>query len=64
MARADAPNEQLAGNAERPYAVRPDRLYTRGDLMQGWYPGAAHSATLDGRIYAYGKASGGRAPDV
>jgi predicted Rossmann-fold nucleotide-binding protein len=54
MARAD----------ERPYAVRPDRLYTRADLMQGWHPGADHSATLDGRVYAYVKAHGGRAPDV
>ena len=50
--------------AERPYAVRPDRLYTRDDLMQGWQPGADHSVTLDGRIYAYVKAHGGRAPDV
>ena len=50
--------------AERPYAVRPERLYTREDLMQGWHPGADHSATLDGRIYAYVKANGGRAPDV
>src|SRR4051812_37211159 len=32
--------------------------------MQGWSPGADHSATLDGRIYAYVKAHGGRAPDV
>jgi predicted Rossmann-fold nucleotide-binding protein len=48
----------------RPYAVRPDRLYTRDDLMRGWHPGADHSATLDGRIYAYVKAHGGRAPDV
>src|SRR3954465_13257812 len=48
----------------RPYAVRPDRLYTRDDLMLGWYPGSDHSATLDGRIYAYVKAHGGRAPDV
>ena len=52
------------GNAERPYVVRPDRLYTREDLMQGWYPGADHSVTLDGRIYAYVKAHGGRAPDM
>ena len=52
------------GNGERPYLVRPERLYTRADLMQGWYPGADHSATLDGRIYAYVKAHGGRAPDV
>ena len=51
-------------DAERPYVVRPDRLYTRDDLMQGWRPGADHSATLDGRIYAYVKARGGRAPDV
>jgi predicted Rossmann-fold nucleotide-binding protein len=48
----------------RPYAVRPDRLYTRDDLMRGWHPGADHSATLDGRIYGYVKAHGGRAPDV
>jgi predicted Rossmann-fold nucleotide-binding protein len=64
MARADPRIEELVGNAERPYVVRPDRLYTRDDLMQGWYPGADHSATLDGRIYAYVKAHGGRAPDV
>jgi predicted Rossmann-fold nucleotide-binding protein len=50
--------------AERPYDVRPERLYTRDDLMQGWRRGADHSATLDGRIYAYIKAHGGRAPDV
>jgi predicted Rossmann-fold nucleotide-binding protein len=50
--------------AERPYDVRPKRLYTRDDLMQGWYPGADHSATLDGRIYAYVWAHGGRAPDM
>jgi predicted Rossmann-fold nucleotide-binding protein len=49
---------------ERPYQVRPNRLYRRDDLMQGWYPGADHSVTLDGRIYAYVKAHGGRAPDV
>jgi predicted Rossmann-fold nucleotide-binding protein len=49
---------------ERPYDVRPDRLYTREDLMQGWRPGADHSLTLDGRIYDYVKAHGGRAPDV
>src|SRR3954464_12411353 len=52
------------GRAERPYAVRPKRLYTRDELMQGWHPGDDHSATLDGRIYAYVKAHGGRAPDV
>jgi hypothetical protein len=52
------------GNAARPYDVRPSRLYTRDDLMQGWQPGANHSMTLDGRIYAYVKAHGGRAPDV
>jgi predicted Rossmann-fold nucleotide-binding protein len=50
--------------AERPYEVRPERLYTRDDLMDGWHPGAGHSTTLDGRIYAYVKAHGGRAPDV
>ncbi len=32
--------------------------------MQGWRPGADHSVTLDGRIYDYVKAHGGRAPDV
>jgi len=53
-----------ADSAERPYLLRPDRLYTRDDLMQGWHPGADHSVTLDGRIYAYVKAHGRRAPDV
>ena len=52
------------GYAERPYAVRPERLYTRDDLMQGWNPGGDHTATLDGRIYDYVKARGGRAPDM
>jgi predicted Rossmann-fold nucleotide-binding protein len=64
MARADPRIDELVGHAERPYAVRPDRLYTRDDLMQGWHPGADHSATLDSRIYEYVKAHGGRAPDV
>ena len=32
--------------------------------MQGWRPGSDHSTTLDGRIYDYVKAHGGRAPDV
>ena len=50
--------------ADRPYAVRPQRLYTREDLMQGWRPGADHSVTRDGRIYDYVKAHGGRAPGV
>jgi predicted Rossmann-fold nucleotide-binding protein len=50
--------------AERPYDVRPQRLYTRDDLMLGWRPGGDHSMTRDGRIYAYVKAHGGRAPDV
>ncbi len=59
-----APSEEVASNAERPYAVRPDRLYTRDDLMRGWHRGADHSMTLDGRIYAYVKARGGRAPDM
>src|SRR3569623_216093 len=49
---------------ERPYVVRPNRLYTRDDLMQGWHRGADHSMTLDGRIYDYVKAHGGRAPDM
>ena len=50
--------------SERPYVVRQERLYTRDDLMQGWHPGDDHSATLDGRIYEYVKAHGGRAPDM
>src|SRR6201990_2608617 len=49
---------------QRPYVVRPDRLYTRDDLMQRCRPGGDHSTTLDGRIYDYVKAHGGRAPDV
>jgi predicted Rossmann-fold nucleotide-binding protein len=49
---------------DRPYSLRPDRLYTRDDLMRGWRPGDDHSTTLDGRIYAYAEAHGGRAPDV
>ena len=53
-----------ADRAERPYDVRPTRLYTRDDLMEGWAPGAEHSVTLDGRIYDYVKAHGGRAPDI
>jgi predicted Rossmann-fold nucleotide-binding protein len=64
MAHADPLIVELVGDAERPYAIRPDRLYTRDDLMQGWHPGADHSMTLDGRIYDYVKAHGGRAPDV
>src|SRR6476659_2632780 len=64
MARADPRIEELVGNAECPYDVRPERLYTRDDLMAGWHPGADHSTTLDGRIYAYVAAHGGRAPDV
>src|SRR6188474_1961157 len=64
MARADPGIEEFVSDAERPYDVRPGRLYTRDYLMRGWHPGADHSATLDGRIYAYVKAHGGRAPDV
>jgi predicted Rossmann-fold nucleotide-binding protein len=60
MARAGPRIEEL----ERPYEVRPARLYTRDDLMHGWRPGGDHSTTLDGRIYEYVKAHGGRAPDV
>jgi hypothetical protein len=56
--------EDVLGDVERPYLVRPERLYTRDDLMQGWHPGADHSATLDARIYEYAKAHGGRAPDM
>jgi hypothetical protein len=64
MARADAGSDERAGDPARPYPARPDRLCTRDDLMQGWRPGADHSMTLDGRIYAYVEAHGGRAPDV
>src|SRR5262245_6051085 len=64
MGRFDPLIEELVGNVERPYALRPERLYTRDDLMQGWQPGGDHSVTLDGRIYAYVQAHGGRAPDV
>jgi predicted Rossmann-fold nucleotide-binding protein len=56
--------EEFVGNAERPYVVRPQRLYTRADLMQGWRPGSDHSVTLDGRIYEYVKEHGARAPGV
>src|SRR4051794_8502636 len=56
--------DERVANGERPYSLRPERLYTREDLMQGWHPGADHSATRDGRIYAYVKAHGGRAPDM
>ena len=56
--------EHGPGDVERPYVVRRERLYTRDDLMEGWHPGADHSATLDGRIYDYVKAHGGRAPDM
>jgi predicted Rossmann-fold nucleotide-binding protein len=55
---------RCADSAERPYDVRPARLYTRNDLMEGWHPGADHSVTLDGRIYDYVKAHGGRSPDM
>jgi predicted Rossmann-fold nucleotide-binding protein len=54
----------MARAAERPYAERPERLYTREDLMQGWRPGGDHSVTRDGRIYDYVRAHGGRAPDM
>src|SRR3954451_8446824 len=64
MARADPRTDELLGDAERPYDVRPERLYIRDDLMAGWHRGADHSMTLDGRIYAYVKARGGRAPDM
>src|SRR3954452_16011766 len=64
MARADPRTDELLGDAERPYDVRPERLYIRDDLMAGWHRGADHSKTLDGRIYAYVKARGGRAPDM
>ena len=56
--------EDVVSDPDRPYAVQPERLYTRDDLMEGWHPGADHSATLDGRIYRHVKAHGGRAPDM
>jgi predicted Rossmann-fold nucleotide-binding protein len=56
--------EAVLCDPDRPYDVRPDRLYTRDDLMAGWQPGADHSVTLDGRVYAYVKAQGGRAPGM
>jgi predicted Rossmann-fold nucleotide-binding protein len=64
MARADPRIEDLVGSAERPYDVRPERLYTRDDLMEGWHRGGDHSMTRDGRIYEYVKTHGGRAPDM
>src|SRR3954454_13864493 len=64
MARAQPRIDGPGGDAERPYGGRPARLYTRDDLMAGWHRGADHSMTLDGRIYAYVKARGGRAPDI
>src|SRR4051795_5712706 len=64
MARADPRTDELLGDAERPYDVRPERLYIRDDLMAGWHRGADHSKTLDGRIYAYVREHGGRAPDI
>ena len=45
--------EDVLGDVQLPYRMRPERLYTRDDLMQGWHPGADHSATLDARIYEY-----------
>jgi predicted Rossmann-fold nucleotide-binding protein len=64
MPRAHPGIEELVGNPGRPYDVCPERLYTRDDLMQGWHPGADHSVTLDGRIFAYVQAHGGRDPDM
>ncbi len=64
MGVGDLRLEDLLGDVERPYVVCPERLYTRDDLMEGWHPGADHSATLDGRIYKHVKAHGGRAPDM
>src|SRR5215213_7135443 len=56
--------EDLLDDVERPFPLRPERLYTSDDLMQGWHPGADHSATLDGRIFEYVKAHGGPTPDM
>jgi predicted Rossmann-fold nucleotide-binding protein len=56
--------EEVLDEVDRPYVVRHERLYTRDELMEGWRPGADHSVTLDGRIYQYVKAHGGRAPDM
>ena len=64
MDGAEVRLQDILSDPERPYDVRPARLYTRDDLMEGWHPGADHSATLDGRIYRHVKAHGGRAPDM
>jgi predicted Rossmann-fold nucleotide-binding protein len=64
MGRGEPRLEDALGDVERPYRVCPARLYTRDDLMQGWSPGADHSAALDGRIYEYVKTHGGRAPEM
>jgi predicted Rossmann-fold nucleotide-binding protein len=55
---------EILCDPDRPYVVRPARLYTRDDLMAGWHPGADHAATLDGRVYAWVRAQGGRAPGM
>ena len=64
MGDGDPTLEDVLGDLELPYPMRPARLYTRDDLMQGWQPGADHSATLDARIYEHVKAHGGRTPDM
>jgi predicted Rossmann-fold nucleotide-binding protein len=64
MAGVELRVEDVVADPNRPYDVLPERLYTRDDLMAGWHPGADHSVTLDGRIYEYVKARGGRAPDM
>jgi predicted Rossmann-fold nucleotide-binding protein len=64
MDGAEVRLQDIQSDPERPYDVRPARLYTRDDLMDGWHPGADHSATLDGRIYRHVIAHGGRAPDM
>src|SRR3954462_11463069 len=64
MARGDPRIDELGRDAERPYDVRSDRLYTRAELMEGWHRGGDHSMTRDGRIYEYVREHGGRAPDI
>ena len=61
MASADPGTGDLVARG-RPYDVRPERLYTRDDLMRGWQPGDDHSTTLDGRIYATSRRTAGVLP--
>lgn len=42
--------------ADLPYDPFRSGLYDCDELMEGWSPGKAHAASLDGRIYAHVKA--------